>query len=100
VNAAARPEAANKRLGSTICIGPAAAGRCDPDLLRPLGTIEVRGRDEKLTAFEPWPDDAPQSWRERYLAAFHSVDEDTLQVEEREDDPVPRILAERQRCGV
>jgi adenylate cyclase len=108
VNAAARLEAANKQLGSTICIGPAAAARCAPDLLRPLGTIEVRGRDEKLTVFEPWPDHAPQSWRERYLAAFHSIDQDTLQAaalfqrlaEEREDDPVPRILAERLRCGV
>ena len=46
--------------------------------------------------FEPWPDDAAQSWRERYLAAFHSIGEDALQAaalfqrlaEEREDDPV------------
>jgi len=107
VNAAARLEAANKQLGSTICVGPAAAARCDPDLLRPLGTIEVRGRDEKLTVFEPWPDDAPQSWRERYLAAFRSIDDDALQAAalfqglaaEREDDPVPRILATRLRSG-
>jgi len=107
VNAAARLEAANKQLGSTICIGPAAAARCDPDLLRPLGTIEVRGRDEKLTVFEPWPDDAPQSWRERYLAAFRSIDDDALRAAalfqrlaaEREDDPVPQILADRLRSG-
>lgn len=107
VNAAARLEAANKQLGSTICIGPAAAARCDPDLLRPLGTVEVRGRDEKLMVFEPWPDDAPQSWRERYLAAFRSIDEDALQAAtlfgqlaaERVDDPVPRIFADRLRAG-
>jgi hypothetical protein len=97
-------EAANKRLGSAICIGPGAA-RYNPDLLRPLGTIEVRSRDEKIKVFEPWPDDAPQSWRERYLAAFHSIGEDALQAaalfqrlaEEREDDPVGRILADRLR---
>ena len=29
--------------------------------------------------FEPWPEDAPQSRRERYLAAFHSIDEDAPQ---------------------
>jgi adenylate cyclase len=106
VNAAARLEAANKQLGSAICIGPAAAARCDPNLLRPLGTIEVRGRDEKIKVFEPWPDDAPQSWRERYLVAFHSIDENAPQAaalfqrlaEEREDDPVPRLLADRLRA--
>jgi adenylate cyclase len=108
VNAAARLEAANKQLGSAICVGPAAAAGYYPDLLRPLGTIEVRGRDEKIKVFEPWPDDAPQSWRERYLAAFHLIGEDATQAaalfqrlaEEREDDPVPRILADRLRCGV
>ena len=52
VNAAARLEAANKELGSSICIGPAAAARCDPTLLRPLGTIVVRGRDEPLAVFD------------------------------------------------
>jgi adenylate cyclase len=108
INVAARLEAANKQLGSTICIGPAAAAQCAPDLLRPLGTIEVRGRDEKIDVFEPWLDDAPQSWRERYLAAFRSIDEDPVRAAalfqrlaaEREDDPVPRILADRLRCGV
>jgi adenylate cyclase len=108
VNAAARLEAANKQLGSSICIGPAAAAGYDLDLLRPLGTIEVRGRDEKIKVFEPWPDDAPQSWRKRYLAAFHLIGEDALQAaalfqrlaDERENDPVPRILADRLRSGV
>jgi hypothetical protein len=57
--------------------------------------------------FEPWPDDAPQSWRERYLAAFDSIDEDARQAAvlfqrlaaEQEDDPVPRLLADRLRSG-
>src|SRR5215470_8034438 len=39
VNLAARLEAANKELGSSICIGPAAASRCDQLRLRPLGKI-------------------------------------------------------------
>jgi adenylate cyclase len=53
VNVAARLEAANKRLGSSICIGPVAASRCDQALLRPLGEIILRGRDDAMTVFEP-----------------------------------------------
>ncbi len=76
VNAAARFEAANKVLGSAICVGPAAAARCDPDMLRPLGTISVRGRDEPAAVFEPWPVDSPPEWRRRYLVAFGLIDSD------------------------
>ena len=70
VNAAARLEAANKELGSAICVGPQAASRCDPGRLRPLGTIAVRGRDDALAVYEPWPSDTTALWRERYLEAF------------------------------
>ena len=58
VNAAARFEAANKDLGSAICVGPAAAARCDVGMFRPLGTISIRGRDEPAAVFEPWPIDS------------------------------------------
>src|SRR5205085_4763659 len=64
VNAAARLEAANKELRSTICVGPQTAARCDAVLLRPLGTIAVRGRDDKFTVYEPWPTDTTAIWRE------------------------------------
>jgi adenylate cyclase len=43
VNTAARLEALNKEFGSSICVGPAAAARCTPGSLRPLGTVEIRG---------------------------------------------------------
>jgi class 3 adenylate cyclase len=48
VNVAARLEAANKELGSSICIGSVAASRCDQSLLRPIGKITVRGRADAL----------------------------------------------------
>src|SRR5262249_40124421 len=70
VNAAARFEAANKDLASSICIGPNAAARCDPQSLRPLGTINVRGRDEFLAVYEPWPADWSSEMMEQYRAAF------------------------------
>jgi adenylate cyclase len=55
VNAAARLEAANKELGSAICIGPEAAARCPPDLLWPIGTIRLRGFTEAVRIYEPRP---------------------------------------------
>jgi adenylate cyclase len=70
VNAAARFEAANKDLASSICIGPTAAARCDPQSLRPLGSINVRGRDEPLAVYEPWPADWSAEMIEKYRAAF------------------------------
>lgn len=106
INTAARLEAANKDLGSTICVGPSAAACCDPVLLRPLGQIAVRGRDDVLTVFEPWPPDASASWREGYLAALNCIAAapaiaaehlDRLAAE-RPDDPVPRLLAQRLRA--
>jgi adenylate cyclase len=105
VNASARFEAANKELGSAICVGPAAAARCDPASLRPLGAITVRGRDDSLAVYEPWPPDASPAWRERYLAAFAMIGRDPCAAAasfealaaERAADPVPRRLAERLR---
>jgi adenylate cyclase len=76
VNMAARLEACNKELGSAICVGPAAAARCDAALLRPLGQLAVRGRTEPIAVFEPWPSDAPPTWREAYLAAYVVLDND------------------------
>jgi adenylate cyclase len=106
VNLTARLEAANKDLGSTICVGPVAAARCDPYLLRPLGVITVRGRSGPLAVFEPWPQDAPAAWCERYLRAFHLIESDRAGAIalfeqlgcERADDPVPRRMAERLRA--
>ena len=77
VNSAARHEAANKALGSTICVGPATAARCDAGAVPPARHHLGRGRDgETAAVFEPWPPDAPPQWRERYLAAFALMDGD------------------------
>lgn len=52
VNTAARLEALNKELGSSICIGPVAAQRCGSALLRPLARVELRGLGE-VDVFTP-----------------------------------------------
>lgn len=51
INMAARLEQANKALGSSICIGPAAAAAATIPLIS-LGTIDVRSFGE-LTVFSP-----------------------------------------------
>jgi adenylate cyclase len=105
VNMAARLEAANKELGSAICVGPTAAGRCDVALLRPLASLTVRGRAEPITVYEPWPGDASPGWREAYLAAYRMLDGDPRRAAalfekvavDRPLDPVPHLIAERLR---
>jgi len=44
VNAAARLEAANKELGSAICVGPGTAARCDASLFRRSAPLCPRSR--------------------------------------------------------
>jgi adenylate cyclase len=105
VNAAARLEAANKELASTICIGPVAASRCEAASLRPLGRIVLRGRDELYDVFEPWPEDTSPEWRERYVAAFALIEKDPAHAAdlfeqlaaERPNDPVSKGIAWRVR---
>ncbi|WP_172804761.1 CHASE2 domain-containing protein [Afipia sp. GAS231] len=91
VNMAARLEACNKELGSAICVGPGAAPRCDAALLRPLGRLAVRGREEPIAVFEPWPSDAPPSWRDAYLTAYAMLDCDAANAAVR----LQKLMAER-----
>jgi adenylate cyclase len=105
VNAAARLEAANKRLGSSICVGPGAAARCDPTLFRPLGAITFAGREDSFEVFEPWPEGTTPAWRNSFLKA-HALAAtqpaaaitmfETLAAE-RPDDPVPATRAKALR---
>jgi adenylate cyclase len=105
INSAARLEAMNKDLGSSICIGPTAAGYCDPATLRPLGTVTLRGLEAPIAVFEPWPARASPQWRKRYLAAAISIDADPLGAAAEFDrlaaelpsDPVPQGMARRLR---
>ncbi len=80
VNTAARLEAANKQLGTRICIGESVASRVAGFKGRPIGDLLVRGRKEPLRAFEPlvaevYDDAATQA----YLNAFAKLEaEDPL----------------------
>ena len=55
INVAARLEAANKQLGTRICVSAAVAARVEDFRGRPVGNLMLRGRTEALRAFEPLP---------------------------------------------
>jgi len=53
INTAARLEAANKFLGTRICVSAAIATSVPDFQGRPIGDLMLRGRSEPLRAFEP-----------------------------------------------
>lgn len=55
INIAARLEAANKHLGTRICVSASVAEAADNFRGRPVGDLMLRGRSEPLRAFEPLP---------------------------------------------
>jgi len=75
INIAARLEAANKQLGTRICVSASAAARVDDFRGRPVGDLMLRGRNEALRAFEPLRteqyDDASTA---SYLDAFSKLE--------------------------
>ena len=53
INTAARLEAANKHLGTRICVSASVANGAGNFRGRPVGDLVLRGRSEPLRAFEP-----------------------------------------------
>ena len=53
INIAARLEAANKQLGTRICVSGSVVERIPEFCGRPVGSVMVRGRSEALPAHEP-----------------------------------------------
>jgi adenylate cyclase len=79
VNAAARLEAANKVLGTTIAIGPGAASHLPPDQLQPLGLLTLRGRVAPQLVYTLWPDTMGDADRVAWRAALrHATPADQL----------------------
>ncbi|HEX7006898.1 MAG TPA: adenylate/guanylate cyclase domain-containing protein [Alphaproteobacteria bacterium] len=75
INVAARLEAANKELGTRICVSADLARRVENFRGRPVGDLVLRGRMEPLRAFEPLhPEHYDDPATERYLAAFAKLE--------------------------
>ena len=75
INIAARLEAANKQLGTRICVSESVARQVANFRGRPVGDLVLRGRTESLRAFEPL---RPEQWDDfatkNYLAAFAKLE--------------------------
>jgi adenylate cyclase len=70
VNIAARLEAANKLLGTRICIAAATADRVAGVAFLPIGTLILRGKSLGVDVVTPADAVVASSWRAAYLAAF------------------------------
>jgi adenylate cyclase len=75
INVAARLEAANKQLGTRICVSADLARRAESFRGRPVGDLVLRGRSEPLRAYEPLaPAAADDPVTARYLDAFAKLE--------------------------
>ena len=75
INTAARLEAANKFLGTRVCVSAAVANAVENFRGRPIGDLLLRGRSEPLRAFEPLsPEACSESCRQQYLQAFTKLE--------------------------
>jgi adenylate cyclase len=75
INTAARLEAANKQLGTRICVGESVAARVDGFKGRPIGDLLLRGREKLLRAFEPLTDRVYEAAAtQAYIDAFAKLE--------------------------
>ncbi|HUI15506.1 MAG TPA: adenylate/guanylate cyclase domain-containing protein [Xanthobacteraceae bacterium] len=75
INVAARLEAANKQLGTRICVSAPLAAKAENFKGRPVGDLVLRGKTEALRAFEPLRPaayDSPAT--QSYLEAFAKLE--------------------------
>ena len=68
VNVAARLEAANKQLGTRVCVSATLAARVEQFRGRPVGDLILRGKTEALRAFEPLGPSNTQIPRQRAIS--------------------------------
>ena len=73
VNLAARIEAANKALGTTICVSGATRARIEGAALRPAARLMVRGHAEPVDVFTTLPEGATDAQAEAWSAAYVAV---------------------------
>lgn len=82
INIAARLEAANKYLGTRICVSASVVRQVDGFLGRPIGDLMLRGRTEPIPAFEPvaaeFHDRAASASYERAFALMRDGDPEAV----------------------
>jgi adenylate cyclase len=77
INVAARLEAANKILGTRICLSASLAEMAEDFCGRPIGDLMLRGRSDTIRAFEPLRGDVFRSSETKeYLDAFAKLEKE------------------------
>ncbi len=105
INTAARLEAANKALGTRICVARSTRDRVSSRVFRPIGTLMLKGKSVGVDVFEPVSEPAPAF--EAYLDAFArlAAGEETAAADmlrlhaANPDDPILALHAQRIRAG-
>jgi len=79
VNVAARLEAANKQLGTRICVSATLADKVADFHGRPVGDLQLRGRTGTMRAFEPLSaKEYSETATQAYLNAFAKLEANDL----------------------
>ena len=108
INTAARLEAINQRLGTTVCVSETTADQCEGVIFRPVATLVLRGKTHELRTYLPVArEDANQKlidqYEKAYLALTHDDPESDHLFEALEakfpDDPLVRLHARRIEAG-
>jgi adenylate cyclase len=75
INIAARLQAANKPLGTRVCVSANVAGRLENFRGRPIGDLLLRGRTEPIRSFEPLTHQRYETMATKdYLDAFAKLE--------------------------
>jgi class 3 adenylate cyclase len=106
INIAARLEAANKMLGTRICVSGESVSRIRDFHGRPVGALLLKGKTDPVEVFEPLPADDGLAL-EAYSGAYRSLatgDSDAVAAfealaEQAPDDPVVELHLGRLKAG-
>jgi adenylate cyclase len=94
VNTAAKLEAANKRFGSSIAVGPVATAQVTGIAFRPLGLVQPSSDSQPILAEEPWPQARPEDVAD-FRRAYAAVTRDPARAVVLFDDLARRFPEDR-----
>ncbi len=106
INIAARLEAANKALGTRICVSGETVSRIRDFHGRPVGVLMLKGKTDPVEVFEPLPADDGANL-EAYSGAYRSMAAGDAGAaaafealaEQTPDDPVVKLHLGRLKAG-
>ena len=108
INTAARLEAINQRLGTTVCVSQTTVELCEGIVFRPVAKLVLRGKTQELGTYLPVPEDeVDEALVGEYEKAYQALaDGDPGAVElfaalreKYPDDPLVKLHSERIEAG-